>query len=111
MRAKSRMSLVSWISASLLSWIVCTNSRCSGVSGVSSSRLVKPRMPLSGVRTSWLMVARNWLFAVSPASARSLASRSTPSVRRTSVRSSKDAMKQASRPLRRRTGVNAPRTG
>ena len=31
---------------------------CSGVSGVSSKRSAMPRMPLSGVRISWLTVAR-----------------------------------------------------
>ena len=36
-------------------------SRCSASSAVSSSRPVMPMMPLSGVRISWLMLARNWL--------------------------------------------------
>ena len=51
-------------------------SRCSGVSFVSSRRLVIPMMPFIGVRISWLMVARNWDFnrASSKASSRAVAS-------------------------------------
>ena len=42
----------------------CTSvrfSRCSSVSGESSTRLVRPMMPFIGVRISWLMLARNSL--------------------------------------------------
>ena len=42
-------------------------------SGVSSSRPVMPITPLSGVRISWLMFARNSLLARLPSSARFLA--------------------------------------
>ena len=48
---------------------VSTQSRCCDVSGVSSSNCVIPITPLSGVRISWLMLARNSLFAVAAASA------------------------------------------
>ena len=68
-------------------------------------------IPLSGVLTSWLIVARNWLLARSPASARPRASRSVPSARFASVMSSKTATKQASEPSRFFTGEIAPRTG
>ena len=34
------------------------------VSGVSSASVVMPMMPLSGVRSSWLMLARNWSLAL-----------------------------------------------
>ena len=40
-------------------WMVSTYSRCSGVSSVSIRRPVMPMTPLSGVRISWLIVARN----------------------------------------------------
>src|SRR5256885_1242395 len=74
------MSPVSWMSDSVLAWMVSTKSRCSAVSEVPSRRLVKPTMPLSGVRISWLIVARNWPLARSPACARSRASRSSVSL-------------------------------
>jgi hypothetical protein len=37
--------------------------RCSALRGESSINPVNPRMPFIGVRISWLMVARNSLFA------------------------------------------------
>ncbi len=49
--------------------MVRTHSRCSAVSGVSSSSCVKPSTPFIGVRSSWLMVARNSLLARFEASA------------------------------------------
>ena len=42
---------------------VSAYSRCSAVSGVSSSSPVMPMTPFIGVRISWLMLARNSLFA------------------------------------------------
>ena len=42
---------------------VSAYSRCSGVSSVSSSSSVMPITPFIGVRISWLMFARNSLFA------------------------------------------------
>ena len=38
---------------------VCTYSRCSASSGVSPSSSSMPITPFSGVRISWLMLARN----------------------------------------------------
>ena len=61
-----------------ITWV---KSRCSSVSGVSSSRLVMPMTPFMGVRISWLIVARNADFASAACSASSLASRSDCSVR------------------------------
>jgi hypothetical protein len=51
--------------------------RCCALSAVWRSSSVMPRMPFIGVRISWLIVARNSLFARLPASARSLALRSS----------------------------------
>ena len=45
----------------------------SSITGVSSMIVVMPMMPLSGVRNSWLMLARNWSLALPARSARSLA--------------------------------------
>ncbi len=47
---------------------------CAGERSVSSKRLFRPRMPLSGVRNSWLTVARKRDLARLAASARSRAS-------------------------------------
>ena len=74
---KSRMSLMTESSDSPLAWIVPTQSRWLSVSSVSVSRLVMPMTPFIGVRISWLMMARNSLFARSAASAASFASRSS----------------------------------
>jgi hypothetical protein len=52
--------------------------RCSEVSSVSSRRPVIPITALSGVRISWLMVARKALFALVAASASSRARWSSP---------------------------------
>ena len=46
-----------------------------------------PSTPFIGVRISWLIVARNWLFAIVAASAASFAARSSVSMRRASVTS------------------------
>ena len=48
-------------------------SRCSGVRSVSRASSVMPTMPFIGVRISWLMLARNSLFARFATSARSFA--------------------------------------
>ena len=57
---------------------VCTQSRWCALSGPSSSsRSSMPSMPLKGVRSSWLMLARNWLFSRLAVSARALAQRSS----------------------------------
>ncbi len=60
---KSRMSLITVSSASPLERIVWARSRCSLVSEVSSRRSVIPITPFIGVRISWLIFARNSLFA------------------------------------------------
>ena len=54
--------------------IVRANSVCSASSRVSISRLLKPMTPFIGVRISWLIAARNSLFARLAASASSRAS-------------------------------------
>ena len=74
---KSRMSLMTVSSTSAEVLTVSRHSRWCGVTGSSSSSSVMPTTPLSGVRSSWLMLARNSLFARLAASARSLASRSS----------------------------------
>ncbi len=70
---KSRMSLITFSKESADNFTVSKYSRCSRVSSVSSVRSVIPMMPLSGVRISWLMFARNSPFARLPASAASFA--------------------------------------
>ena len=52
-------------------------SRCSAESRVCSASVVMPRMPLSGVRISWLMLARNALFVSVASSARRFATSSS----------------------------------
>ena len=61
-------------SASPESRIVPAKSRCSSLSGVSSSSPLMPMTAFIGVRISWLMVARNALFASFAASAAARAS-------------------------------------
>ena len=56
---------------------------------------LKPRIELRGVRSSWLMLARNWLLARLAASADALAWRSSSSMPLRSVMSSFTAMKWA----------------
>ena len=70
---KSRMSLMMVSSVSAASPMVVAKSRCSASSFVDASRLLIPMIPFSGVRISWLIVARNELFASFAASASSLA--------------------------------------
>ncbi len=60
---KSRMSLITVMRESADSLTVSMHSRCSGVRSVWSARSVIPMMPFMGVRISWLMLARNSLFA------------------------------------------------
>ena len=73
---KSRMSLMTRSSASADAWTISRYSRCSRSCGVSSSSSVMPRTPFIGVRISWLMLARNSLFARLAASATSFAATS-----------------------------------
>ena len=56
-------------SASPLVRVTSAKPRCSGVSSVSRSRPVIPITAFIGVRISWLIVARNALFASVAASA------------------------------------------
>ncbi len=58
---RSRMSLSSASRCPADARAVCRRSRWAGVSGLSASRSSMPSMPLNGVRSSWLMLARNWL--------------------------------------------------
>ncbi len=64
-------------SPSALERSVVRYSRCSGVSDVSASSSAMPNTPFIGVRTSWLMLARNSLLARLPASAARRASART----------------------------------
>jgi len=56
---KSRMSSMIPSNAFPDVLALCAYSSCTGVSLVLSKRSVKPITPLSGVRISWLMLARN----------------------------------------------------
>ena len=67
------MSSITRSSASPLERTTSANSRCSAVSSVPSSRPVIPMTAFIGVRISWLIVARNALFARVAASASSRA--------------------------------------
>jgi hypothetical protein len=68
------MSLSSESSDAAENLTVSRHSRCSAVSGESSASSVMPMMPFIGVRISWLMLARNSLFARLPSIALSRAS-------------------------------------
>ena len=48
-----------WIDPANSSRMVLANSRCGGLSSVSSNSRVIPMIPFIGVRISWLMLARN----------------------------------------------------
>jgi hypothetical protein len=74
MREKSRMPLMRERSVSAELESVSTMSSCSPDRRVSRSRLDMPMMALSGVRSSWLTLARNRLFARLASSACRLAS-------------------------------------
>jgi len=67
--------------------MVRTKSRCSSSSGVSAQQVAKPSTPFMGVRISWLMVARNSLFARFARSAASFAATRVSRARRRSVTS------------------------
>ncbi|MNR56357.1 hypothetical protein D3C85_1769120 [compost metagenome] len=56
---KSRISFRMYSSEALLSLIILAYPRCSSSSSVSVSRSVMPIMPFIGVRSSWLIMARN----------------------------------------------------
>ena len=72
--ARSRMSLISASSCSPLCWIVSRPRRWRCLKSWSSCRIwAKPSTALSGVRSSWLMLARNALLARLATSASSLA--------------------------------------
>ncbi len=70
---KSRMSLMSDRRASPLFRTISAYSRCSAVRSVSRRSPVMPITPFIGVRISWLMFARNSLFArLAPSAARAI---------------------------------------
>ena len=73
------VEIASWACAE--SRITSAILRCSLESGVLSSTSVVPITPFIGVRISWLIVARNWLFAMLASSALSLACRSSCAMR------------------------------
>ena len=80
------MSLRMPSSASAELLTIVRYSRCSATSGVSSASSVMPMMPFSGVRISWLMFARNSLFAWLASSATRVAAASS-AVRSRTLRS------------------------
>ena len=84
---------------------IFSQSRCWGSKGVSSTKSVMPMMALSGVRISWLTLARNPLLARLAASAASLAWCSSASARLRSVISRKTATPPRRRPASSRRGV------
>mmetsp|Transcript_30580 Transcript_30580/g.78029 ORF Transcript_30580/g.78029 Transcript_30580/m.78029 type:complete len:390 (-) Transcript_30580:1641-2810(-) len=92
--------------------MVSASSRCSGVSADASSSCAVAIMPLSGVRISWLMLARNMDLASVAVSAATLASssRRSSSLRRmSSVTSLCTPMYDTSRPPSSNTGVSDSR--
>ena len=102
---KSRMSLMTVSSVSALARIVSANSRCSASRLVSSSRLVMPITPFIGVRISWLIFARNSLFARAADSAASFAALSASSPRTRSVTSQYMPCTPSTRSSRSMTGT------
>ncbi len=83
--------------------IMSRHSACGGVSGPSSASSVMPMMPFIGVRISWLMLARNSLFArfADSAAARARAVASSACLR--AVQSRKIDRKATGRPLSSRS--------
>ena len=79
---KSRMSLMTASSAPAERCAVSARRRCSVLSGVASSSSVMPSTPFMGVRTSWLMLARNVDLARLASSATSCACRRCSTSRR-----------------------------
>ena len=67
------MSSITCSNASPLERMISANSRCSGVSSVSSSRSLMPITAFIGVLISWLIVARKAVLACVAASASSRA--------------------------------------
>ncbi len=57
--------------------MVLAKRRCRSDISVSSNSSAMPSTPFIGVRISWLMLARNWLFARLAASATSFALRAS----------------------------------
>ncbi len=82
---KSRMSLRILSSVSAEPRSVPIASRCSSVRSVSSTSSAIPMMPFIGVRISWLMFARNSLFARFASIARSRATMSSSLLARSSA--------------------------
>jgi len=82
---KSRMSFITVRSPIAESEMASTYSFCSGYRSVVKSSSVMPITPFMGVRISWLMLAKNSLFARLALSADFLASRNRSSVRVSSV--------------------------
>ena len=81
MREKSRMSSTITINARPDSWIVSAYPLCASSSSVSRNSPTMPRMPLIGVRISWVTVATNSDLARVACSAASRASSSSRRIR------------------------------
>ncbi|MNE04323.1 hypothetical protein D3C80_968490 [compost metagenome] len=79
---KSRISSITWVKCCAELCTVTSILFCSSSSRVLSSSSSQPRMPCTGVRISWLMVARKVAFARAAASALVFASSSMRSWRR-----------------------------
>ncbi len=60
----SRMSLIILSNCSPHLRIISTFSFCIWSSRLSCSKSTAPRIPIIGVRISWLILARNWLLAI-----------------------------------------------
>ncbi len=96
---KSKISLMIVSSASPLLRIVSAKSRCSALSGVSSSSPLMPIMAFIGVRISWLIIARKEDLACVADSAASLAFCSSCSASLRSVMSRMVSMAPANSPF------------
>mmetsp|Transcript_15422 Transcript_15422/g.43139 ORF Transcript_15422/g.43139 Transcript_15422/m.43139 type:complete len:226 (-) Transcript_15422:1574-2251(-) len=109
MRVMSRILLMRRSSDSALVCTTSASSACSCVRSVVSSSWLIPRIPLSGVRISWLMFARNWLLA-SLAALALLSSTSACITRRVSVMSCSSITAPTMFPLMSRRGLAFSRT-
>ena len=96
---KSRTSLIISSSECPERKMISTLSRCSGFNSVSSSICAIPKTPFIGVRSSWVMVARNSDLTLFACSASNLAfSRATSIFLRSSI-SIKKPLKETGWPV------------
>ncbi len=100
---KSRMSPMIWIRLCAASWAMPASSDSSAESGWRRSSSSVPITPLSGVRISWLITARNSDFARAASSAAAAASRNALSSFRRSPISTPTVSTPAMAPVSSRT--------